>query len=246
MESRLIWSWQAAGSAPADAIVTWRRDAVMHAGGFADGREDAVLDLMRRVEAAEKERRGAGCAHRPEIIATRAPRVQRAMNTAVRRRRAAGTAGCACSPNRRVVRFAVVELHCRQRVPCSCCPPWPAPRCPGGQDGAARRPVPPGVRAGDDDECGAPHAGGCAWQSQTAPNRPPGPRRTARAVRLSASSHRVSARVTVRARSTRSALTRCSRAAAAGSPPTASGRRACRWWTCSSGCSAGADPRPPS
>jgi hypothetical protein len=110
MESRLIWSSQASGSAPADAIVTWRRDAVMHAGGFADGREDAVLELMRRVEAAEKTS-GARVVRTAEIVGyAGASASGEAIDTAVRRRRAAwhSLMHMFAEPSRR--RFAVVEL----------------------------------------------------------------------------------------------------------------------------------------
>lgn len=110
MESRLVWASQPSGSAPSDAIVAWRRDAVMHAGGFADGAEDAVLDLVRRVEGADKAS-GARVVRTAEIVGYAAPLpTGEAIEAVGRRRRAAWrSAGRMFAESSRRA-FAVVEL----------------------------------------------------------------------------------------------------------------------------------------
>jgi hypothetical protein len=71
MESRLIWSEFRSGFAPRDAMVLWRRDAVLQAGGFSSSSVDPTLDMMIRLQSNET----SGCVIRnSEIFGHAEPR----------------------------------------------------------------------------------------------------------------------------------------------------------------------------
>ena len=110
MESRLVWQSMPSAYAPADAIVVWRRDAVLHAGGFLENGRDHVIDLMRRVEAGESKS-GAHVVRTGEIVGyTGGTSLWAVVETAQRRRRGAWTAGPRITSDPALRRFLLVEL----------------------------------------------------------------------------------------------------------------------------------------
>lgn len=58
MDSRLAWRHFGAGLGPKDAVVVWRRDAVIKLGGFSQTAADPDLDMMFRLQTTGGE--GAG------------------------------------------------------------------------------------------------------------------------------------------------------------------------------------------
>jgi len=110
MESRLVWQSLPCAFAPADAVVVWRRDAVLHAGGFLENGRDPVIDLMRRVEASESKN-GAHVVRTGEIVGyTSGTSLRAAVETAQRRRRGAWQAGPQLATDPALRTFALVEL----------------------------------------------------------------------------------------------------------------------------------------
>lgn len=91
MESRVVWRGAQHGLGPDDAVVTWRRDAVLQAGGFSTRVADPDLDLMVRLQApaAADTRTRATLARTTEIFGQASPLPRAAhWESMVRRRRA--------------------------------------------------------------------------------------------------------------------------------------------------------------
>lgn len=58
MESRLAWSRLPSGVVPKRAVVAWRRDAVLGAGGFSVSAADTELEMMFRLQSPAAEAAG--------------------------------------------------------------------------------------------------------------------------------------------------------------------------------------------
>ena len=52
MESRLVWRGLDGAVGPTDAVVIWRRDAVLGAGGFSTDAPNGTLDMMCRLQSS--------------------------------------------------------------------------------------------------------------------------------------------------------------------------------------------------
>jgi len=52
MQTRLVWRRLRDGFAPRDAIVVWRREALIQSGGFSDAAADPALDMMVRLQTS--------------------------------------------------------------------------------------------------------------------------------------------------------------------------------------------------
>lgn len=72
MGSRLVWRRMTCGLSPADALVIWRRDAVLQAGGFDGDAVDPALDMMIRLQDT-RHRPDAGRVVRTAEIVGRVP-----------------------------------------------------------------------------------------------------------------------------------------------------------------------------
>jgi hypothetical protein len=126
LESRAVWR-STHGIGPDDAVIAWRRDAVVQAGGFSTTAADADLDLMIRLQAETgpgESRVRPLVARTAEIFGLAAPRPRAAVGRETARRQQAALEALGgwlrgAGPDWRVMTYFVV---CRLAAPL--CAAW--------------------------------------------------------------------------------------------------------------------------
>jgi hypothetical protein len=89
MESRIVWRTLRNGFAPRDAVVVWRRDALVLSGGFSTTAADADLDMMVRLQTSTAPGVGGQIVRTAEIFGCVEPRALSAAMAATARRQLA-------------------------------------------------------------------------------------------------------------------------------------------------------------
>ena len=89
MDSRLVWRTMDATLCPYDAVVAWRRDAVVQVGGFSTLAADPDLDMMVRLQTAVVPRIDGGVVRSTEIFGRVEPRLLAAHTQLTARRQCA-------------------------------------------------------------------------------------------------------------------------------------------------------------
>jgi GT2 family glycosyltransferase len=89
MDSRLAWRVLGAGFSPTDAVITWRRDAVIKLGGFSATAADPDLDMLFRLQTQGGDA-GGRFTRGMDVFGRVGPQpMQRALRTSGRRQVAA-------------------------------------------------------------------------------------------------------------------------------------------------------------